>query len=116
MVYPEIDNRIDSLENELKDVLEKINKYKNSNIDTTSILRTLQTTYDSCKEELEETIAAKVAIQRGLHKLTPMQKDIIQHRFWQKGRMTWENIADNLKFHRVYLQRQYKNALEIIIT
>ncbi len=113
-IYPKIDIRISDLENELKDILKKIEKYKNSNIDATSILKALRTAYDSCQEELEETITAKSTIRDALRKATPTQRDIIEYRFWQCKRITWADVAEEFNYHVKSVERLYGNFSKLV--
>lgn len=115
VLYPKIDEKINNLENELKDIQEKIEKYENSDIDTpSSILTSLRTAYDSCKAELEETIKAKTVIREALHKATPTQRDIIEHKFWQRGRRTWSEVAATLNYHVKSVERLYGSFAKLV--
>lgn len=120
-LYPEIDSEIEKRKEELKFYQSQRERIINLNMSkeyTDSLLENINTAFSSCANELQEMIEAKIKIDRALNIISPVQKEIIKCRFWKaKGRPTpWEDVADELCYHRVHVLRLYKDALNKMVS
>ncbi len=118
-IYPELNNGIARLESEIME-LEAAEQRLNGilpNKYTESILVSVEAALESSRNDLRSIYEAKAKIAKSFSGLSVEQKRIIELRFWesQYSPRPWKEVAATLKYHPVYVQRLYKNALENIM-
>lgn len=120
-MYPELDKELERLQADLEFYAAEKTKYQDMTLpeeQKKSMLQTIDAACDSCTKDIREVMIARFAIERTFRDISPLQKEIIQQRFWSsKGRPdTWEAISDKLRFHPVYLKRLFKDVMDRLLS
>jgi DNA-directed RNA polymerase sigma subunit (sigma70/sigma32) len=120
-MYPELDNELERLQGDLKYYAAEKMKYQSMKLpeeQKKNMLQTIEGACAACAKEIQEVMKARFAIERTFRDISPLQKEIIQRRFWSsKGRPdTWEMLGDKLCFHPVYLKRLFKDVMDRILS
>lgn len=120
-MYPELDKELERLQGDLDYYAAETKKYQSMEIpgeQKKSMLQTIEAACASCTKEIQEVMKAKFSIERAFRDISPLQKEIIQQRFWSSKGMpdTWETIGDKLCFHPGHLKRLFKDVMDRIIS
>jgi hypothetical protein len=120
-MYPELDKELERLHGDLNYYVDEKAKYQGMKLpeeQKENMLQTIEGACASCTKEIQEVMKARFAIERTFRDISPLQKEIIQQRFWSsKGRLdTWEMLGDKLCFHPVYLKRLFKDVMDRILS
>ncbi len=120
-MYSEIDKELERLQVDLDYYAAEKVKYHCMELpeeQKKSMLQTIEAACASCTNDIQEVIEARLAIARAFRDISPLQKEIIQQRFWSlKDRPdTWEMIGDNLCFHPGHLKRLFKDVMDRILS
>ncbi len=119
-MYPELDKELERLQGDLDYYAAEKEKYQGMELpeeQKKSMLQTIEAACASCAKDIQEVMKARFSIERAFRDISPLQKEIIQQRFWSsKDRPdTWETIGDKLRFHPVYLKRLFKDVMDRIL-
>ncbi|MFA5322142.1 MAG: hypothetical protein WC373_05655 [Smithella sp.] len=116
-MYPEIDEEIERLQGNLEYYKSEKEKYRKKLMPEDEKKSMLDTMCDAYKEtlvELQDIMVAKRAIERALNAATPLQRTIIKFRFWQKKRVLWAEVAEEINYHAKHIERAYGEFVKLV--
>lgn len=117
MLYPEIDREIERLQNDLEYYASEKDKYQKKAIpeeNRKSMIEIIDKAYHDTLSELQELIQAKQKIRKILNTATPLQRKIIEFRFWQNQRVKWTAVADEVNYHPKSVERIYGELVKLV--
>jgi len=120
-MYPVMDKELERLQNDIDYYIAEKEKYQGMKLpeeQKKSMIQTIEAACTSCTKEIQEIMKARLVIERTFRDISPLQKEIIQRRFWcSKERPdTWETISDRLSYHPTYLKRLFKDVMVRLIS
>jgi len=80
------------------------------------IMKALDTALEITNSELKDIYETKIKADYALLRMNPKQKQIIQMRLWDEKPKRWEQIATAHNRHRSTIEREFKKAIDKMLT
>ena len=119
-IYPKIKEEINRLDSEYFDILKRREECEKTSMPAEckkGMLETIDAVLDDCSKELRNAFATKLSIDREFMWFNEKEKKVIELRFWndQLYPTEWSEVAKVMNFHRSYVERIYRKALNKIL-